>query len=392
MSVALALVLLAQVVPPSPRLVPPPPNPPQVKSAPNAAELLGKLDQSKDLKDRDKPFEIAASLGKLYYAHGRFKDAAVYLQQATAKAALAREYYLQMRKKAGSKPMPAPGSVGCAPPAEVSLADQLTLAKRQSDPAAAAACVRVGLTGLIDVETELGNAQFLMHESLDALGTFDRALELFESNADARYGRAAVLIDLRGDDLMALGSAKADLEKLLKDYPTTPKAKSAKRLLDRTVAAIAAGGMTKLAAQAPKPQVAEEGAHPPMLTKEMVEAVQNVEQNEDTAKGFAKLVDEAETHLAKGEFQDALDNYKRVVPFQPENARARAGMAWSLVRLNKQPMADNIWRVASTDPKAIDSLGDTLKSKGDEAGAKMVWQRLKETVPSYAEALGSKAP
>src|SRR6185369_17048266 len=93
---------------------------------------------------------------------------------------------------------------------------------------------------------------------------------------------------------------------------------------------------------------------------------------------FEQLINDAEGFLATGKYQDALDAYKRVVPFNPDNARARAGMAWSLVRLQK-PMAQNVWSVAMQSPQAIDELGATLAKKGDKDGAKQLWARLKDS-------------
>jgi Flp pilus assembly protein TadD len=110
---------------------------------------------------------------------------------------------------------------------------------------------------------------------------------------------------------------------------------------------------------------------------------------EEQAKIDAMVAD-AEEHLARGRFQDALTAYKQVMPYQPDNARLRAGMAWTMIRLNRQPMADNVWKVAAQNPDAISALGDSLKSKGDVEGAKAVWQRLKDTVPTYAPKLEGK--
>ena len=73
-----------------------------------------------------------------------------------------------------------------------------------------------------------------------------------------------------------------------------------------------------------------------------------------------------------------------MVPFQPEHGRGKAGMAWSLVGLGR-PMADRIWGVAvGADPKAVESLGDTLQAKGDAKGAKALWAKLKDSAPGYA--------
>ena len=54
-------------------------------------------------------------------------------------------------------------------------------------------------------------------------------------------------------------------------------------------------------------------------------------------------------------------------------------------------MADNIWRVAiSSDAPAVDSLGDTLRGKGDGKGARALWTRLSDTAPSWREKLSEK--
>jgi len=379
--------------------------PPPQESGPSTEELMKRLDSMKDLADKDKSFEVAASLGRLYYAHGRYAEAATYLAQAADKAKSARQFYVEQKKLAGAKPLPAPASVGCAPKPDDQLEPQLELAKTKAkgNPAAAAACIRAALHPLIEVETQLGNARFLTRDATGALAAYESALELFESNPEARYGRAALLLDTRGDDLKALEQARGDFTRFVTDYPTSPRAKSAKKLLERTDAAIAAGGMSKLIAKGPKapPQAPVDphaemranaqgsGSGGPVLTQEMIDAVKNVERTPELEQGFQKLIEDAEEALAHGKYQDALDAYKRVVPFNPDNARARAGMAWSLVRLEK-PMAQNVWNVALQDPGSIDALGDTLKKKGDEQGAKLLWQRLEDTAPAYASKVEGK--
>lgn len=372
---------------------------PGAQPAPTVDDLMKRLDGMKDLADKDKTFEVAASLGRLYYAHGRYAESAVYLTQAVEKAKPAREFYLQQRKAMGMKPMPAASAVGCAPKSDDKLDQQLEVAKAKakSDPAAAASCLRAALHVLIEVETQLGNSRFLTRDATGALAAYESALALFESNPEARYGRAALLLDTRGDDPKALEQAKGDFTRFVTDYPTSPRAKQAKALLERTDAAIAAGGMSKLVAKGPNkapepvrdPHAPPSGSGAPVLTKEMIDAVQNVERTPELEAGFGKLIEEAETSLATGKYQDALDAYKRVVPFNPDNARARAGMAWSLVRLQK-PMAANVWNVALQDPASIDALGDTLQKKGDKDGAKQLWQRLADSVPAYASKVEGK--
>jgi tetratricopeptide (TPR) repeat protein len=119
-----------------------------------------------------------------------------------------------------------------------------------------------------------------------------------------------------------------------------------------------------------------------------MDAVRNTEKTPELMQGMQKLIEEGESDLAQGRYQEALDAYKRVVPFQPDNGRAKAGMAWALVGLGR-PMADRVWTVAvQADPSAVDKLGDTLKSKGDEKGAKGVWQKLSASDPNYAQRAG----
>jgi tetratricopeptide (TPR) repeat protein len=134
-------------------------------------------------------------------------------------------------------------------------------------------------------------------------------------------------------------------------------------------------------------------AGPPQLTQEMVDAIQNTERTPELEAGLAKLVEEGEEHLAKGRWDDALGVYRRVVPFQPDNGRAKAGMAWALAGKGS-PMADRVWGVAvSSDAAAVEQLGDRLMAKGDAKGAKALWAKLLESAPNYPNkaALQAKA-
>lgn len=395
--IALVLLLLAQAAPP----LPPNHPPPSGKPAPSADELINKLDSTAGLKEKDKPFEIASSLGRLYFGQGRYADALVFYKQAAAGADAARTLFLAQRKLAGSKALPTPASVGCEVKADSTLVGLYDTAKTLAgkNPAGATACLRAALAPLMDVEVALGNTQFLLGDAPAALATYTRALETFDSNAAARYGRGAATLDVFGDDVAALNRAKADLERSLADAPTSPQAANAKRLLARTNAAIAAGGLSKLtvtaeqvAAVAPAPPtpVARPAGQPPVLSKETMDAFENAPRTPEMEANFAKLVSDAEEHVARGRFTDALGAYKQVMPFQPNNARLRAGMAWTMIRLNRQPMADNVWRAAAENPDAIVEFGDVLKAKGDVEGAKAVWQRLKDTVPGAAAKLEGK--
>jgi tetratricopeptide (TPR) repeat protein len=219
LSVALALCLAQAplapdtALPPNHPAVPPantPANHPPVapgQAAPTAEELLKRLESAGDLKGKEKTFEIASSLGKLYFAHGRYADAVVFLDQAVVKAEPARALYLAKKKAAGSKGVPTPSAAGCVPGAEETMESQLAKAKAQKDPGFAAACARAALHPLIDVETQLGAAKFLTHDAAGAIAVYDRALVLFDSNPEARYGRGAALLDSKGEDVAALKQA-----------------------------------------------------------------------------------------------------------------------------------------------------------------------------------------
>lgn len=389
----LLLLLLAQPLPPGHPA-------PGGKTAPSADELIQKLDQTAGLKDRDKPFEIAASLGRLYFGQGRYADAQVFYAQALKQTDEPRALYVAQKKLAGNKPLPAPATVGCEPVADATLVKLLEKAKAQAaakNAPGAVSCLKAALAPVMEVDVMYGNAQFLLGDAAGAVATYTRALDTFESNADARYARAAVTLDTYGDDLAALGRAKADFEKFLADVPTSPRAANAKRLLARTDEALKAGGLSKLtvtadqvAALAPQPvapNAPRQPGQPPQLTPEMIQAFNNAPRTPEMESNFAKLVSDAEEHLARGRFQEALDAYKQVMPYQPDNARLRAGMAWTMVKLNRQPMADNVWRVATQNPDAVAELGDALKAKGDVEGARALWTRLRDSVPAYAPKL-----
>ncbi len=363
-----------------------PPNHPAPtgNAPPSADELLGKLDATPGLKERDKTFEIAASLARLYFGAGRYQGAQLYYRQALEKTKVARERYLSLRAQLkGNETAP-----DCAPSEALQLEAAVALAAKKKG-AAAAACLKTALAPAREVEVLLGDAYFLGKDVSSALATWDSALALFDDNHDARYARAAALLDSRGEDVEVLKQVQAELTRVLKDAPAFPKAANAKRLLARTEAAISSGGLLKVGVsredvQALAPAAPRQPGQAPVLTKEVMEAFQNAPRTPEMDENFKKLVEGAEVSLAGGRFQEALDAYKQVMPFQPDNPRLRAGMAWTMVKLNRQPMADNVWRVAAGSPEAIDALAATLKEKGDGEGARAVLQRLRETVPGYS--------
>ena len=396
----LALLVLAQAAAA--------PTPVPAGLPPTPAELVKTLDATPALKDSAKPFEVAVSLGRLYAGQGRFAEARSYYAQAIARADPVRALLVTLRRALGGRPAPDPAKVGCAPAADAQLEALAARAQekaRAGDAAGAVACATAALAGLPEAEVQYGNTLFILRDAPAALATYGRALETFEGNTGARYARAALLLDTRGDDVPSLKQVKADLERVLKEAPSGPHAPQARRLLERATLAVEKGGLSRLpqvqvaAAPAPAPAPAgppamglppQQAVQPSTLNPETVKAFETAPRTPELEASFKKLIDEGEDHLAHGRYNEARAAFLQVMPYQPNNGRLRAGMAWSMIRLNRQPMGDNVWRAALEDPDAIAALGDSLKAKGDAEGARAVWQRLADTLPAYAPRLQGK--
>lgn len=396
------------------------------RAPPTAEELLKQLDSTQGLRTREKTFEIASSLGKLYYTNGRSSDAIVYFMQAEQKAVATRALFVEQRKKLGKKPMPSAEEAKCGFAANAPVEDMGKVAEdraKQGDAAAAAACAKAALMPVLEVEAMHGNALYLLGDKAGALTVYERVLDVAPTDEEALFSRSAVLYETKGEDLKALQSAHDGFEAFISAHPDSPRLDLAKQLSQFAQDTIKAGGREKWLktraedrrirlSKMPKEPVAPMMAAgpmagqggpmsgqgsgqdgPPALTQEMMDAVQNTERTPELEAGLAKLVEEGEDDLAKGKYDDALGVYRRVVPFQPDNGRAKAGMAWALVGLGK-PMADRVWGVAvSSDAGAVEKLGDTLLAKGDAKGAKALWAKLLESVPDYPNksALQAKA-
>ncbi len=376
------------------------------EAQPSEQELLKQLDAAKGLKESEKPYEVSGALGKLYYGRARYKDAADFLDQAVRAAEPTRTFYLEQRRKALAAKKPLPNSVAGCERTESATLSSLTAAAREKakagDPAAGASCALVALGPVRESYAMLANARYLGGDAAAALAARDRQLETFDGDTEARFARAAMLLDAHGDDVKALARAKADFSTVVKLDAAGARGTRAQAFLDRVDRALAAGGLTALVgkeaeasrAAAPAATAAPAAARDEVvITPQMMEAVKNTERTPELEAGFLKLLDEAEEHLARGRYQEALSNCARVVPFEPDNARAKSSMAWALVQLDRQPMGDRVWGLAvGADPSALERLGDVLKTKGDSVGAKRLWAKLAQSAPSYASSskLGEK--
>ncbi len=383
-------------------------------------ELLRELDAMADLATKDKTFEIAHSLGKLYYASGRYPQAVTYLSQAADKGEPARALWLAQAKAAKAKrlDLPTAQEAGCAD-AEAALDVRVEKAQalaKAGDTGGAATCSRLAVQSVVEARNMLAAAQFHAGDADAALKTAEATLEAAPDDADAVYFHASLLFETRGEDPKALVRAQQGFERFAKLRPMTSQSRWALKLAERAERAAEVGGLSKLprpvrpsapnvsgalppdhppigGAAAPTAQAATPSAvpstagpaRPAPLSAETMQAFANVERTPELMAQLAKTVEEAEGHLAAGRYEDALNGYKQVMPLNPENGRMRAGMAWTLVKLGRQPMAQNVWNVAvRADPSSVDELGKRLQALGDAAGAKGVWSMLSQSDPAYA--------
>ena len=344
---------------------------PQVEasSAPAFSTLAAKLESQKE-----KSFENSVTLGELYESHGLVEKAIGHLTQAADFASPLRQFYAGLRRKWTEGPLPTLPREACTATPSTSVAEWMGVLKSKSgDLKASLACAQWALEPVRKADVLLGRLLFLEGKNPEAQKVYARLADVLDEPFGL-YAQAMMLIDSRGEDVASLRQAKALLEVFLKKAPGAPSARQASQMVSWAEKAIAAGGIAQLR---PRP-VEKNAAMPsaPALAPEVVQAFQKTEQTPEMQANFARILEAAEEHLARGRFQDALNGYKSVMPYQPQNGRVQAGMAWSLIGLNK-PMAQRVWTVAvENHAEAIVALSKTLELKGDKAGAAALRTRL----------------
>lgn len=398
------------------------------KAPPSAEQLLQQLDSTPGLKERDKPFEMAAMIGRLYLHNGRAQDARALFTQAEGKAEGVRQLFVSERKKLPSAELSVATKESCPLPADAPLETVEREARArlaEGKRVAAVACARVGVDALLQVLAQEGNAALLVGDVPGALEAYGRALALEPAHEESLFSRSALLYETHGEDVKALAQARDGFRLLVERHPQGVRTPQARALLKVTEEAIAAGGVSKRNAKRAserRVQIAKEfptmgqpavqaggamasaggpsagagaaqagGAGAPALSREMVDAVQNVERTPEFEAGLDKALADGEEHLARGRYEDALASFRRVMPFRPQDGRTQAGLAWSLMGLKRQPMADRVWGVAvQSSPAAVEALGDTLQAKGNAQEARAVWSKLSESAPAYPGAASLK--
>ena len=354
MTLPILLLLLSQADPALP-----PGHPPMGDGgvAPSADAIVRRLDAMPGFKNRDLTFEVGASIGRLYASEGRFQDARGYFERALAKAEAPRRWYAQKLRELGGAP-PAP-SAECAPDDEKTLLVLFTKAKALPSKAAAASCLRAALEPVAELERRTGDTLFLLGESKAAIGQYERSLELFPEQADTRYALGAALLDARGTNAESRSRAVRELKAFLAAAPNSPRAPQAARLV-------------KVAEGPPESALRPEPQPAPRPAPQMPPGAPPAASDESLATFYSQ----AEAALAAHDFERARQVYLQVMPSHPEDPRMRAGLAWTMLSLNRQPMADRVWQVALESPEAIESLAARLAERGDSAGAQALRARL----------------
>lgn len=350
----------------------PPDHPPLAagRPAPTAAELIEEL-QKRAAAGEPPTFETAIALGRLHYSQARYAESARAFAEAMAHLAP-----LDARVPA---PVAAPAE-GCPQPPSP-MAERIAQARRT------AGCAQALLLEVQDLRALQANALYLAGDLKGARAVLDRLLVLQPRRAQALLHRALLTIEQGEDDVPALRRAAADLEQAAQDPALTA---AAQRYRARVDAAIAAGGFTRVKAPTPAGPVRGAPSLPPALSAETIRAFESVERTPQLDARLSALVDQGEARLAARDYEGAMAAYRQVMPLQPENPRLRAGMAWALIGLDRQPMADRVWKVALEDPGAVERLGDALLQKGDAAGARGLWERLAKDRSDWAARLEAK--
>jgi tetratricopeptide (TPR) repeat protein len=298
------------------------------QAAPSADELVKRLDANPELKGKERSVELATSVGRLYYANGRYSDAATFFRQALTKAGPVRALYAERLKPVKGVVLPKPEDAGCGAGADGTVDKLMRAAKAKAaakEPLAAAACAKAALRVVLETESLLADSLFMLDDRAGALAEYTRVLQGDKDLANALYGHAGLLLEEKPDDVSSLKSARAELAHYLELSPEAPRAANAHKLLAHADEAIAAGGMTALnkarkarpapaLAQAPMMSAPAAGTGappmadaPPALTPQMMQAVQNTEMTPEVVAGLSKLVEQGEESLAHGQFQEALD-------------------------------------------------------------------------------------
>jgi tetratricopeptide (TPR) repeat protein len=369
--------------------------------------LLRQLDAKQDeIRKKPKTFDIAFALGNLYYENARYAEAAEFFAQAIEKTRPAFRIVDQVKPKtAGGSPTDS-ACEGTSVEQRIERAEQL----EKSQPAQALACALSAQKPALEAMSRRGTCFFLAGQIDPAIKEFESVLARDPDSVEANYRLGAIFFDAFGEDVAKLKRTRKLWDHFLQLAPEDRRAVLVRGRLKQVEDGITKGGVSKAAPLPPElleappmasvpvdtrptpatnaPMSSQQNASVPAITPEMAEAVANTPRGPEFEQGLARALDEGEAHLAKAEYQEAVQSFRSVLPYQPNNPRARAGMAAALIGKGS-PMADRIFGAAiEQDPASIDSLAQKLKAGGNAKEAKELWTRLQAQAPEYAAKAG----
>jgi tetratricopeptide (TPR) repeat protein len=373
---------------------PPDATPAAVKTAPDAGaqsdsalvadpkSLLATVDSMKEqLRNRPRDFSVDVALANLFYDNARYIEAIEYYTDAIDRAA-ETEKQLVGRPAAGSTARVPDGCRLDLPTKD----DEKRGAKTRSfesvvalaasmagtDPDGAAACERQLIPILAMVRARRGNSWYLIGNTEKARSDHAAALAIDPNDGEALFFSGALALETSQGAPSALAEGKAYWEKLLKVAPDHPRAALVRETLPRINELFGpkAQGGPEMAAAEPAPG----GASAPMLPPGMADAMQKVQHTPEMDAELDKTTDEGEALLAKRDWQQALDTFKRVMPLRP-SGRIALDMGIALRELGK-PTAERVLMNAARMPD-----GDSGRARYELA------QLYEKTNPPQARSL-----
>jgi tetratricopeptide (TPR) repeat protein len=358
--------------------------------------LLATVEKMKEqLKDRQRDFGVNVALGNLFYDNGRYIEALQYYRDAVNLGERAEKQLLAFAeaKKPAAKDVPqacrmvAPGGPDLAHGGKTRPFEELAKAAEDQTPAdgpAAVACWRQLVPFLSQLHAREGNAWYLAGNGDKAREEHEKALSLDPDQPEALFFRGAHILETAHGDPEKLALGRAQWEHLLKVAPDHPRAQIVRETMPRIEELFGAHEAPPMAGHPSTgghPQVAGDSdtapaAAPAPLAPGMAEAFQNTPMTPELEKQLAQSTTDAEAALAKGQWQDALDLFKRVMPYQP-SGRVATGMGVALRELGK-PTAERVLTMAASMPgdqqgRAKYELG-VFYEKSDRARAKSLFE------------------
>jgi tetratricopeptide (TPR) repeat protein len=214
-----------------------------------------------------------------------------------------------------------------------------------TDPAGAAACMGQLAQLVATIHARRGNSWYLIGNPDKAREDHALALALNPKDVEALFFSGAMALETAHGDKAKMAEGKAYWERLLKVAPDHPRAALVRETIPRIEELFGAKpGMEG------RPAMADQGsgASAPMLPPGMADSMQQVKHTPEMDAQLDKTTEAGEELLKKGEWQQALDTFKQVMPLRP-SGRIALDMGIALRELGK-PTAERVLMNATQMP------------------------------------------